>query len=167
MARRPAAARKTADEQNRQVVKQAVTAVGGMMVFALLALAALVWFMFPTKPSTATGPFRGVEVAAIEGVAPSQSFPIFNGFTLEVYDPASDAASPVVQLRDDANEVRWTILADAIGPGSIDTLRFQTSDRGWTRTGTVVANVNWSFGFEQAYFHITGSGDLRDYWISK
>lgn len=167
MARRPAASIQTRQDANRKVVKQAITAVGSMAVIAIFALVSLVWYIYPTAPPSMSGPYMGTPTQAIDGVTPNQSFPIYNNFTLEVFDAVGKNGSPVVQLRDYTDEVQWAMLIDPLGGGSIDTLYFETYDRGWTRAGTVTAYVSWSNGIERGYFQITGSGELRDYWIGK
>jgi len=112
------------------------------------------------------GPFHGTAVAPVDGREPSQKLAVFNGFVLEVFDPFEAGVSPVVQLRDQSGAVRWAIQADGHKSGDVQSVRFEGSRRGFTRSGTVEATVQWTYGQEYSVWHITGDGDLRDYWFS-
>ena len=150
----------------RRTIKRLLIGLIGVFGLGLIALVVLAWYYLPLGPFLDDGPFRGAPTAAIEDHTPDQSFGIFNGFTLEVFDPVSEGASPVVQLRDRTGAVRWAIHADGHDPGDVASIRFTDAHRGLARSGTVHATVHWTFGQEGSSWYITGDGELRDYWYS-
>lgn len=135
------------------------------MVGAITCLA-VAWYVFPLGPFLDDGPFHGTPTATVTDRAPDQSFPIYNGMTVETFDPTAAGESPTVQLRQHDGAIRWAVRADGHEPGDVATIRFQRHTLGLTRSGTVYAQVEWTYGHEAAYWYITRNGDLRDYYYS-
>jgi hypothetical protein len=136
------------------------------LAFVVVIFASLGWYHLPLGPFLDDGPFHGTPVAPVDGRQPSQAFDIFNGFTLEVFDPSEEGVSTVVQLRDKSRTIRWAIQADGHEPGDVQSVRFERFRRGLARSGTVEGSVQWTYGHEYSVWFITGDGELRDYWYS-
>ena len=64
------------------------------------------------------GPFYG-RAAERPNRKPDQSFKIYDGFTLEVFDPNKGQQFSIVSLVDADKHVRWSICADEDGSSSI------------------------------------------------
>ena len=150
----------------RQTIKRLALAFVAVVAGGLVVLSALVWHYFPLGPLFDDGPFHGVATAPVAGRAPEQTFNIFNGFALEVFDPAAEGVSPVVQLRDPSGAIRWAIRADGYESGDVRSIRFTNYRRGLARSGAVEGSVRWTYGHEYSVWFITGDGQLRDYWYS-
>jgi hypothetical protein len=137
-----------------------------VLAIGFVVTASLAWYYLPFGPFLDDGPFHGVAAVPIDDRSPSQRIAIFDGFTLEVYDPSEVGVSPVVQLRDQTNAIRWTIHADGHESGDVQSIRFDNSNRGIARSGMVEGSVKWTYGHEYSVWFITGDGELRDYWYS-
>ena len=112
------------------------------------------------------GPFHGAPTTAIHDHTPDQSFPIWSGLTLEVFDSMTEGVSPTVQLRLPDESVQWAVVADGHQSGDVRSIRFTNTRRGFGRSSTVNAVVDWTYGHEAAYWIITRNGRLREYWYS-
>jgi hypothetical protein len=146
--------------------KQFALAFLALLAIGFVAVVSLAWYFLPLGPFLDDGPFHGVAAPPIVDRLPSQSFAIFNGFALEVFDPSEEGVSPVVQLRDQSDAIRWAIRADGYKSGDVQSMRFTNSHRGIARSGAVEGWVQWTYGREYSVWFITGNGKLRDYWYS-
>jgi hypothetical protein len=151
---------------SRKTFKRLVLAFLGISAIGFIVLASLGWYYLPLGPFLDDGPFHGTVAKPIDHREPSQTFDIFNGFILEVFDPAEEGVSPIVQLRDQSHAIRWAIHADGYESGDVRSLRFDNSNRGIARSGIVEGSVQWTYGHEHSVWYITGDGELRDYWYS-
>lgn len=142
--------------------------IAAVALFAAVVVAGLIaaWYFLPLPPLFDDGPFHGSPTASVADRTPDQSFSIYNGMALEVFDPLAENESPIVQLRQSDGSVRWSIFADGFEQGDVDSVRFTESSKGLARSGTVHADVEWTYGHEGSMWFITKEGDLRDYWFS-
>lgn len=138
----------------------------GVVAAVAMFFAVAAWFYLPFGPFIDDGPFHGKPTTPVIDRAPDQSINIWNGNVLEVYDSTSKETSAIVQLRRADNSVQWTIFADGHDSGDVRSIRFSNVHRGMARSGMVTGTVDWTYGHEAAYWFITGSGELRDYWYS-
>jgi hypothetical protein len=123
----------------RRTFKRLALGCCGVSAIGFVVFVCLAWYYLPLGPFLDDGPFHGVAVAPVTDRAPSQTFEIFHGFKLEVFDPSEDGVSPIVQLRDQTGSVRWAIHADGYESGDVRSIRFGRSRRGFARSGTVKA----------------------------
>jgi hypothetical protein len=136
-----------------------VVSVGGIV------LAGFVWFR-SWGPFMDDGPFHGTPRVDCPASSPDQTFPIYNGNTLLVYDPKTEEASPTVALKDRLGILRWCIYADAFEKTKVHKLRFYDYQNLPFRHPRVRGLVEWTFGHESMWWFIERNGSLEEYWYS-
>ena len=154
------------NSMTRRTIKKLLIAFVVSMSLLIIAFLGVAWWYLPIPPWLDDGPFKGVAVTAPDTQQADQIFPIFNGMTLEIYDPENEDASPIVQLRKQDGAVRWSIRADGWEAGDVESIRFEQAEKGFGRCGTVYGVVKWTYGTEATHWFITSNGDLRDYYYS-
>jgi hypothetical protein len=103
---------------------------------------------------------------------PRQVFPLYNRFTLEVYDPATNEPAPTVLLRDQDGRMKWCIYACyacLACPDEREALVKDVSFTAWRRWPFKELRVRgralWRFGDQRTLWYLTEDGDLKGYWF--
>jgi hypothetical protein len=159
------AVRKARQSPRRWVWGLLLVLFGGTGILAFL-LGSAVWI--PSwSPFMDDGPFKGLPRTDAAQRRPSQTLEIYGGFTLDVFDPEAGEIAPTVRLRRGERTV-WAVYAapDARSKTHVDRIRF-TDDlslpflpprvRGW---------VDWTYGHEVTWWHISRDGELEGFWYS-
>ena len=90
--------------------------------------------------------------------------------TLEVFDPIKQDIGPIVRLRNNQNEIQWSIWVTASKgekwQGYVGEVRFRDYGSSIFYSPRVRGSVLWTFGDESSWWIISNEGKLEGYWFS-
>jgi hypothetical protein len=134
----------------------------GLSVIVFLIIGALIFFFY-LNPFSADGPFKGEARENCDQLEnPVQVFPINSGNKIEVYERLQDDPAPTVLLRNNDNNIKWCVYADA--HSEVYNIEFRRYGPCLILGTRVEGIVNWTYGYEWTGWYLGPFGGLIRYY---